>query len=70
MRIPKRPRLALTLLFSSLTLGSLLAAPMAALADDLPIVVHKPIITKDPPKPSKGDGEVSGTTMTGGEGQR
>ncbi len=69
MRTLKRPRLLLPLLFSCLTLGGLLAAPTPGFADDLPIIVHKPIITKDPPKPSKGDGVVSYTVAGGGQGQ-
>ena len=43
-------RAAAALMIFSLAFGALLAAPLAARADDGPIV-GKPIIIKDPPKP-------------------
>ena len=62
MRIFRHARMTLALLFSSLALGILLAVPPIARADDVPIIIHKPIIKKDPPKPPKKDGEASFTT--------
>ena len=58
MRNSRRTVGAMTALLAFSALGAFAAMPSAAQADDVPIVVGKPIITKDPPKPTKGDGEV------------
>ena len=64
----KRIHRLTAVVFSTLTLGSLLATPHAARADDVPIIVGKPIIKKDPPQPKK-DGELTVQTAASVVGQ-
>ena len=53
---------AAALLISFLTLGFFGTLPQAARADDVPIIIHKPIIVKDPPKHPKKDSETMAAT--------
>lgn len=69
MQKTKRVPIAATLLFSFLVAGSLLFAPRAANAGDVPIIVGKPIIKKDPPPPPKKDGMLAVTIVSGSQGQ-
>ena len=50
MRNHQRAGAATALLIAFLTLGIFGALPPAARADDVPIIIHKPIIITDPPK--------------------